>query len=53
MASKIKHDGCKFCKKATQPVLQSILLKGEVMGFAICEDCIKVLRKEGRLIEKD
>jgi len=49
----VKHKGCKVCKGTDQPVLKSLLLKGEVMGFALCDVCIKDARKKGTLIEKD
>lgn len=49
----IKHQGCKVCKTKDQPVLRSVLLKGEVMGFALCDQCINNARKKGTLNEKD
>lgn len=48
-----KHAGCKVCKSKDQPVLKSVLLKGEVMGFALCDRCLNDARKKGTLIEKD
>ena len=47
----IKHQGCKVCKSKDQQVLKSVLLKGEVMGFALCDGCLKDARKKGTVTE--
>jgi len=49
----VKHGGCQRCKTKDQEILKSVLLKGEVMGFALCDVCVSNARKKGTLIEKD
>ena len=49
----VKHGGCQRCKTKDQEILKSVLLKGEVMGFALCDVCVNNARKKGTLIEKD
>lgn len=39
---------CYDCKKE-QPVLYSVVKRGEKMGFALCKECVNVeLRKQGK-----
>lgn len=47
----VKHSGCKICKTKEQETLKSVLLKGEVMGFALCDQCVNNARKKGTVSE--
>ena len=38
---KVKHGGCCDCGTKEQKILKSVLLPGETMGFALCDECLK------------
>lgn len=37
----VKHAGCSDCGSKTQRILKSVMIPGELMGKALCDDCIK------------
>lgn len=41
--NEIKHGGCSVCKERSQEILKSVMVKGEVMGKALCDKCIAKL----------
>jgi hypothetical protein len=43
MQKQIKHGGCYRCKSMDQEILKSVAIKGEFMGQALCDPCIKAL----------
>jgi len=47
-----KHNGCKLCSDKSQEVLTSVVLKGEMMGFALCDKCLAEQRAKNNTVEK-
>jgi hypothetical protein len=47
-----KHAGCKQCKDKSQEILTSVVLKGEMMGFALCDKCLAEQRANKNTIEQ-
>lgn len=47
-----KHGGCKICKSRSQEILTSVILKGECMGFALCDVCLAEQRAKNNTVEK-
>ena len=47
----MKHNGCKQCGDKIQEFLTSVVLKGECMGFALCDKCLREQRDKKNTIE--
>jgi len=47
-----KHGGCKQCGDKSQQFLTSVVLKGECMGFALCDSCLKKQKENDNIIWK-
>ena len=37
---KVLHGGCAICGSKEQEILKSVMIPGEMMGKALCDQCI-------------
>lgn len=42
-----KHGGCWRCKSMEQEVLKSVMVPGEIMSIAVCDNCKKEIESNG------
>lgn len=50
MEKEVKHDGCKWCGSKEEPILTSVVEKGQYMGSALCSNCLQKAKDEKKII---